>query len=89
MKTFLYTITDPIGMHARPAGLLAQAAAAYQSLTMLHSGLHSGLHTADACDAAAVLRMGLRCGDTITVTVQGPDETAAAAVLEQFFKARL
>ena len=85
MKTFLYTITDPIGMHARPAGLLAQAPAAYQSLTMLHSGLH----TADACDAAAVLRMGLRCGDTITVTVQGPDEVAAAAVLEQFFKARL
>ena len=85
MKTFLYTITDPIGMHARPAGLGAEAAAPYQGQTMLHSGLH----TADACDAAAVLRMGLRCGDTITVTVQGPDETAAAAVLEQFFKARL
>ena len=79
MKTFLYTITDPIGMHARPAGLLAQAAAAYQSLTMLHSGLH----TADACDAAAVLRMGLRCGDTITVTVQA-HRWSSTAVARRF-----
>ena len=28
MKTFTYTITDPIGIHARPAGLLVKAAKA-------------------------------------------------------------
>ena len=27
MKQFTYTITDPVGIHARPAGLLAKAAA--------------------------------------------------------------
>lgn len=26
MKQFTYTITDPVGIHARPAGLLAKAA---------------------------------------------------------------
>ena len=26
MKQFTYTITDPVGVHARPAGLLAKAA---------------------------------------------------------------
>ena len=28
MKQFTYTITDPVGIHARPAGLLAKAASA-------------------------------------------------------------
>ena len=28
MKEFTYTITDPVGIHARPAGLLAKAAMA-------------------------------------------------------------
>ena len=26
MKQFQYTITDPVGIHARPAGLLVKAA---------------------------------------------------------------
>lgn len=28
MKQFIYTITDPVGIHARPAGLLVKAAKA-------------------------------------------------------------
>ena len=31
MKQFQYTITDPVGIHARPAGLLVKAAKAFQS----------------------------------------------------------
>ena len=29
MKNFTYTITDPLGIHARPAGLLSKAAKVY------------------------------------------------------------
>ena len=29
MKNFIYTITDPLGIHARPAGLLAKLAKDY------------------------------------------------------------
>ena len=29
MKQFSYTITDPIGIHARPAGMLAQLAKSF------------------------------------------------------------
>ena len=36
MKEFSYTITDPVGIHARPAGLLAKAAKAYQSTVTLY-----------------------------------------------------
>ena len=35
MKEFTYTITDPVGIHARPAGLLTKAAKAYQSVVTL------------------------------------------------------
>ena len=31
MKEFKYIITDPLGMHARPAGMLVKAAAPYAS----------------------------------------------------------
>lgn len=34
MKQFTYTITDPLGIHARPAGLLAKAAKAYADTTV-------------------------------------------------------
>ena len=34
MKSFVYTITDPVGIHARPAGLLVKAAKAYPDTTI-------------------------------------------------------
>ena len=42
MKQFTYTITDPVGIHARPAGLLAKAAKALDSTCLLY--------TSDAAD---------------------------------------
>lgn len=85
MKTFLYTITEPKGMHARLAGLLSQVAKAYRSTVTLHSGVHS----VDAAHLPEVLRLDIRRGDTLTVTAEGPDEAAAAHMVEQFFRARL
>lgn len=35
MKQFTYVITDEIGIHARPAGLLAKEAKQFQSTVML------------------------------------------------------
>ena len=35
MKEFNYTITDPQGIHARPAGVLVKEAAKYQSQSLL------------------------------------------------------
>ena len=31
MKSFKYTITDPVGIHARPAGILVKEAQKYES----------------------------------------------------------
>lgn len=35
MKEFTYVITDPEGIHARPAGTLVKAAAAFKSRLLL------------------------------------------------------
>ena len=34
----------------------------------------------------AIMGMGVKQGDTVTVTIDGPDEETAAPVIETFFK---
>lgn len=38
MKQFSHTITDPVGIHARPAGLLAKAAKEFSSVIRIQRG---------------------------------------------------
>ena len=38
MKEFTYTITDPNGIHARPAGLLVKQLKAYKSTVTIFKG---------------------------------------------------
>lgn len=85
MKTFAYTIKDEVGIHARPAGLLVKKAKEFQSVITLEK---SG-KTAAATKLMAVMGMGVKCGDTVNVTVEGTDEETAAAAMEEFFKANL
>ena len=85
MKEFSYTITDPVGIHARPAGLLAKAAKAYQSTVTLYKGEKS----ANVTRLMAVMGLGVKSGDTVKVTVEGADEDTAIAEMETFFKENL
>lgn len=85
MKEFTYTITDPQGMHARPAGVLVKEAAKYQSSVTIEKDGKSG----DAKRIFAVMGLGVKCGQQITVKVDGPDEDEAAAAIEAFLKENL
>lgn len=85
MKNFNYTIQDEVGIHARPAGLLAKKAKEFQSVVTLEKDGK----TAAATKLMAVMGMGVKCGDTITVTVEGEDEDTAAAAMEVFFRENL
>ena len=38
MKEFKYVVTDPEGIHARPAGILVKQAAGYQSAVKITKG---------------------------------------------------
>lgn len=81
MKTFEYTITDEIGIHARPAGMLVKEAKAYQSNIILTSSGKS----ADVKKLMALMALGVKKGDTAKLEITGDDEEAAAAGLFKFF----
>ncbi|MBD5085195.1 MAG: HPr family phosphocarrier protein [Clostridiales bacterium] len=86
MKQFTYTITDPVGIHARPAGLLVKAAKALDStITIAKADGKSAV----AVKLMALMGLGIKQGETVTVTVEGGNEDANAAAMEQFFKENL
>ena len=85
MKTFAYAITDPAGIHARPAGLLVKEAKKFESKISVAKGVRK----ADLKKLFAVMGLGVKQGEMITIEVQGADEEAAAAAVEAFLKANL
>lgn len=86
MKKFAYTIQEANGVHARPAGLLAKAAKALDSTITLETAAG---RSAAATRLMAVMGLGIKQGDTVTVTVEGGDEEASTAAMEKFFSENL
>ena len=85
MKQFQYKITDMVGLHARPAGMLVKEAKNYESkVTVSKDG-----KSADASKLMMLMSLGVKHGDVVTVEVSGVDEEIAVAGLEAFFKANL
>ena len=84
-QRFTVTITDPAGMHARPAGRLVKQAQQYDSSVTLKVGDK----TTDAKRILGVMGLGVSQGDVVEVTVEGRDEKAAAVGLEQMFRGEL
>ena len=86
MKSFEYTITDPVGIHARPAGLLVKEIKSFAGSAVT---ITKGEKSVNALKLMALMQMGIKCGDTVKVTVEGGDEDAVCAALEALFKANL
>ena len=84
MKTIEYVITDPVGVHARPAGLLVKKAASYKSNIMLKN-METG-KSADAKRIMSVMSLGVKQGNKIELSIEGEDEDAASSGLEDFLK---
>lgn len=82
MKEFTYTITDPDGMHARPAGSLVKTAGEFASSVQIGK---DGKFV-DAKRIFGIMSLGVKAGNEITIKVEGEDEETAAAELEKFFK---
>ena len=86
MKQFTYAITDPIGIHARPAGMLAHLAKSFADSAVT---LTKGDQTVKATQLMKLMNLGVKAGDEVTIGVEGGDEDAAIAALEAFFKENL
>ena len=85
MKEFKHVIADPMGMHARPAGMLVKAVASYASTVTITAPIGK----ADAKRLMALMRLAAKQGMELTVTVEGPDEDKAATEIQAFLAANL
>ena len=82
MKEFNYTITDPEGIHARPAGELVKAAKAFNSsITISKEG-----ETGDCKKIFAIMGLAVKNGNMVTITIDGEDEDAAFEAIKSFME---
>lgn len=85
MKTFDYTIKDELGIHARPAGMLAKTAKSLDSeITVTKGGKTVGVKK-----LMALMGLGVKCGDTVTITANGGNEEAALETIRRFLEVNL
>lgn len=87
MKTFEYVITNPVGIHARPAGNLVKFAKTFESEISITN--HRNSKTGDAKKLFSLLSIAAMSQDTVTVTVEGPDEDTAFDALQEHFAVEL
>ena len=85
MKEFTHVIADPLGLHARPAGMLVKACAGFASAVTITAPTGK----ADAKRLMAVMRLAAKQGMELTVSVEGADEEKAATELKAFLEANL
>ena len=82
MRKFEYVIKDTIGIHARPAGMLAKEAKKYESKIIIRKGEKA----AEAIKLMAVMSLNVKCGDSVEVTVEGVDEENAQENIKRCFE---
>lgn len=85
MQEFKYVITDPLGIHARPAGQLVKEASKFTSTVTIKCGEKS----VDAKRIMGVMGMSIKAGDEVTICIDGADEDAAFASITEFMKSTL
>ena len=85
MKTFTYIITDEIGIHARPAGLLVKEAKKYTSKIVLSANGKS----AEATKLMAIMGLGVKNGQEVEIAIEGGDDEFAFEGMKLFMEQNL
>ncbi|MDD5828905.1 MAG: HPr family phosphocarrier protein [Lachnospira sp.] len=85
MREFNYVITDPEGIHARPAGELVKAAKEFESKITLTKDGKSG----DCKKIFGIMALAVKSGNEVTLTFDGSDEDAAYEKISEFMKANM
>ncbi len=86
MKEFTYVIKDVLGIHARPAGLLAKKAKSYADTTV---SISANGKTVNAGQLMKLMALGVKQGTEVTVTCEGANEEEAAAGMKAFLEENL
>ncbi len=85
MIKFEFTVKDPLGIHARPAGLIAKKSREFESEILL---ILQG-KAVSASKLLSLMGLGVKQGDTLEIRVSGADEKEAAEAMRTFLAAIL
>lgn len=85
MKEFKYVITDPEGIHARPAGELVKAAKGFVCSIKLAKDGKEG----DCKKIFGVMGLGVKKGNEVVLSFDGEDEDAAYEAISRFMQENL
>lgn len=78
------TVTNPLGIHARPSALICQTASKFDSEVLLIKGDMK----VNAKSIMGVMMLAAEMGAEITVQVSGDDEEQCLAAVEKTFAVR-
>ena len=86
MKSFTYTMQNEFPMLLGSAGRLAHLASCYPDTT---GTLEMGTRHAELTRPMQIMTMGIRKGDKVTVSVEGPSEVELFDVLCDHFSSAM
>lgn len=85
MKKFSYVLTNQAALHNKAMQLLSREAARFTSKILLSDGEQD----APVREPQSVIDLCMRCGSKVTVMVEGKDEEAAVAAMQNYFVANM
>ena len=86
MKEFTHTITNEIGLHARPAGNLVKLVKTFSSSVTVEK---EGKAPVSARALMKVMGLGAMKGDTVKLVIEGEDEDAAFESIQKYMQENL
>lgn len=85
MKQITVTVTNEVGIHARPASLLTKIVQKYESeIEVYKNGDEEKKHQPRSI--LSLMAMGAKKGDKLIFTANGHDEEAALAEIKAFIE---
>jgi phosphocarrier protein len=78
-------VKDELGLHARPAGMLVKLVQTLGDEVRIQKGERR----VEGTRLLALMGLGIRCGDTVTVEIEGANEETSEKALRAFFEKNL
>lgn len=80
----ILTVKNRAGIHARPAAIIAQTSNKFESeISLIKDDAE-----VNAKSIMGVIAMGAGYNTQLTLKIEGPDESEAAAVIEELFESK-
>lgn len=86
MLSFEYVIKDPVGIHARPAGLVVSVCKEFTSKITIEK---EGKNPVDAKRLFGIMGLGVKNGEKIKMTFDGEDEAKALEKVKEVLTSNL